>query len=213
MSAAVLDIHLGPDPIDPLCDDLKIRGVPFVFSTGDPEAVSHRWGPVPVVTKPFARSDLIGSLINALVGTSALQQPFESLAPIHEHIFQAQCRGLCQRLVVQRLKTSGVDTAAAEELLRLIQDAAELFRESAKTFSATSCHVGAWVAGTRPVKRRCPQREGFPGCRRELWRGRHCCAFNPRAQRLCGLSSTDCRCVEFYHLAVHRVGDGAHASV
>jgi DNA-binding response OmpR family regulator len=137
LSAAVLDIHLGPDPIDPLCDDLKIRGVPFVFSTGDPEAVPHRWGPVPVLTRPFARSDLIGALITALVGTSALQQPFESLAPIHEHLFQAQCRALRQRLLVQQLKTSGVDTAAAEELLRLIQDAAELFRESAKTFSAT----------------------------------------------------------------------------
>jgi len=136
LSAAVLDIHLGPDPIDPLCDDLKIRGVPFVFSTGDPEAVSHGWGPVPVLTKPFARSDLIGALINALVGTSAFQQPFESLAPLHEHLFQFQCRALRQRLLVKQLKSSGVDTTAAEELLRLIQDAADLLRESAKTFSA-----------------------------------------------------------------------------
>src|SRR4051812_38806149 len=41
LSAAVLDIHLGPESIDSLCDDLKIRGVPFVYSTGDPAAVSH----------------------------------------------------------------------------------------------------------------------------------------------------------------------------
>jgi len=137
LSAAVLDIHLGPDPIDLLCEDLKIRGIPFVFSTGDPEAVSRRWGRVPVLTKPFGPSDLIGALISALVGTSTSQQPFENLARIHEHLFQAESRVIRQRLVVRRLKTSGADTAAAEELLRLMEDAAALFRESAKTFPAT----------------------------------------------------------------------------
>ena len=99
LSAAVLDIHLGPHPIDLLCDDLKIRGIPFVFSTGDPEAVSRRWGRVPVLTKPFGPSDLIGALISALVGTSTSQQPFESLARIHEQLFQAESRVIRQRLV------------------------------------------------------------------------------------------------------------------
>src|SRR4051812_48596928 len=50
---------------------------------------------------------------------------------------QAESRVIRQRLVVRRLKTSEADTAAAEEALRLMEDAAALFRESAKTFPAT----------------------------------------------------------------------------
>ncbi len=135
LSAAVLDVHLGLEPIDPLCESLSTRGIPFVFSTGDVEAVSARWGSVPVVSKPFRRADLLDALTSALIGTKALEQPPEGLSRIHEHIFQAECRILRQRRLLEGLRASGADTPAAEELLRLMVEAAELMRKAAKDLS------------------------------------------------------------------------------
>ncbi|MDP1736838.1 MAG: response regulator [Caulobacter sp.] len=66
LDAAVLDVNLGGDPIFPVADALKARGVPFVFASGYGEsslAEAHRGAPV--LQKPFRQADLERAL-NAL---------------------------------------------------------------------------------------------------------------------------------------------------
>jgi hypothetical protein len=87
----------------PLCERLSHRGIPFVFSTGDPEALPPERTLTPVVSKPFAGSDLTKALIDAFVGVPALEADL-SLAVLHESIFQGHCRIIRQGLVVKRLK-------------------------------------------------------------------------------------------------------------
>jgi CheY-like chemotaxis protein len=64
IDAAVLDVNLGGDPIFPVADALKARGVPFVFASGYGQSgltEAHRGAPV--LQKPFRQADLERALI------------------------------------------------------------------------------------------------------------------------------------------------------
>jgi CheY-like chemotaxis protein len=61
--AAVLDVNLGGDRVDPVADALSRRNIPFAFVTGYATAAlpgphAHR----PRLCKPFKMSDLLGLL-------------------------------------------------------------------------------------------------------------------------------------------------------
>ena len=54
IDAAVLDVNLGADTIDPVADALMARGVPFLFCTArERSALPPRFAHIPLVRKPF----------------------------------------------------------------------------------------------------------------------------------------------------------------
>ncbi|MDB5642309.1 MAG: response regulator receiver protein [Hyphomicrobiales bacterium] len=68
MDAAVLDVNLGAQKIDPVADELARRGFPFVFTTG----YGRTGVPAPhnkrgVVQKPFRAEELASALALELV--------------------------------------------------------------------------------------------------------------------------------------------------
>ena len=63
VDAAVLDVNLGVQKVDPVAGALAARGCPFVFTTGYgrigvPDAYNDR----AVVEKPFSRDDVAAAL-------------------------------------------------------------------------------------------------------------------------------------------------------
>ena len=72
IDAAVLDVNLGSQKIDPVADALAGMGCPFIFTTGYGRAgipPSHnRHG---IVAKPFTSDDLAGALSNEITGKPA----------------------------------------------------------------------------------------------------------------------------------------------
>lgn len=59
LEAAILDVNLNGKETYPVADALDLRGVPFVFATGYGAAVlPERYRHVPVLQKPYRRSDL-----------------------------------------------------------------------------------------------------------------------------------------------------------
>lgn len=65
--AAVLDVNLGGDRIDPVAEALSRRNVPFVFVTGYGEGVLPKeFAKRPRLCKPFRMAELLGALSNIL---------------------------------------------------------------------------------------------------------------------------------------------------
>ncbi|THD83312.1 MAG: response regulator [Phenylobacterium sp.] len=59
MDCAVLDVNLGGQPIFPLADVLRERGLPFAFATGYGDAGLREVDKgTPVLQKPFREGDL-----------------------------------------------------------------------------------------------------------------------------------------------------------
>ena len=74
--AAVLDVNLAGERIDPVADALSDRKVPFLFVTGyGANALPSKYAQRPYVCKPFRMADLLGALSNivkpSMVGSCA----------------------------------------------------------------------------------------------------------------------------------------------
>src|SRR5207248_9703634 len=64
VSAAILDVNLGGEPIYPVAECLMAKGVPFIFMTGyGAEAVDERFAHYRVLQKPVQRQVLQNSFI------------------------------------------------------------------------------------------------------------------------------------------------------
>ena len=61
--AAVLDVNLGGDRIDPVADALSRQHIPFMFVTGYNTGGLPRYAARPHLCKPFKTADLIGKLM------------------------------------------------------------------------------------------------------------------------------------------------------
>jgi CheY-like chemotaxis protein len=61
IDAAVLDVDLGGEDVFPAAEELRRRGVPFVFHTAhaDREELQERFGDVAVCRKPVDKEELI----------------------------------------------------------------------------------------------------------------------------------------------------------
>jgi CheY-like chemotaxis protein len=65
--AAVLDVNINGEVIDPLADVLATRKVPMVFSTGYGRGgINARWRDHPVLQKPYRLEELAAALKRAL---------------------------------------------------------------------------------------------------------------------------------------------------
>jgi CheY-like chemotaxis protein len=67
LDGAVLDVSLGKEESFPIADELKKRGVPFVFATGyGIDGVESRFAEAPVLAKPFEHKlfcDVVGKML------------------------------------------------------------------------------------------------------------------------------------------------------
>jgi DNA-binding response OmpR family regulator len=70
LSAAILDIRLGDEYVDPLARDLSARGIPFLFHSGHERAnrLLADWPDRTILSKPVARSTLISALVMLIRG-------------------------------------------------------------------------------------------------------------------------------------------------
>ena len=60
---ALLDAHLGGEPVSRIADALKARGIPFAFVTGyGREHLPPGYQSVPLVKKPFTGKDLLAAI-------------------------------------------------------------------------------------------------------------------------------------------------------
>jgi DNA-binding response OmpR family regulator len=63
LHGALLDIHLGGEPVAPIADALKARGVPFAFVSGyGREQLPPNHRDAAMVRKPFTAKDLIAAI-------------------------------------------------------------------------------------------------------------------------------------------------------
>ena len=70
--AAVLDVNINGQPIDPVAEVLATRHVPMVFSTGyGRTGVSARWRDHQVLQKPYRVEELAAALTRALADRAA----------------------------------------------------------------------------------------------------------------------------------------------
>jgi len=67
ISGAILDVNVGGEPIYPVAEALKARGVPFVFITGYGSAdIDGRFADAPTVQKPFSMPVLSDTLAKVI---------------------------------------------------------------------------------------------------------------------------------------------------
>lgn len=59
IDVAVLDMNLGGQPVFPIADALKARGVPYIFASGyGQNGLSDDHQGAPLLQKPFRQADL-----------------------------------------------------------------------------------------------------------------------------------------------------------
>ena len=127
LTVAVLDVRLGVASVDPICELLDGRWVPFLFLTGDSGAAAERWAPAPVLSKPFDARVLIDGVVRALVtGRDALD--LADKTRIDLIVFRAQIRLARQERLADDLARRGRDTQAANALLRIMRGSVELLQ-------------------------------------------------------------------------------------
>lgn len=76
LSAAILDYNLPDGTSTTLADQLKQKGVPFIFATGvaDPESLPDRFISHTLLVKPFTEVDICNAL-SSLVGLTSSVEP------------------------------------------------------------------------------------------------------------------------------------------
>ena len=134
LTAAVLDVRLKRESVDPICVSLDRRWVPFLFLTGDSGAAAQKWAPAPILSKPFAAGSLIDGLVGILVtGRDALD--LNDKVRIDLIIFRAQIRLAKQERLLESLTRAERDTHSAEGLLRIMRESVDLLQSHRRTLT------------------------------------------------------------------------------
>lgn len=67
VDAVILDIHLADGDSYGVADEMRLRGTPIIFATGDNRSeIPHPYDSHPCVTKPFSLSELTSELARAI---------------------------------------------------------------------------------------------------------------------------------------------------
>jgi len=128
LSASVVDIRLGNEDAWPLCDALRLRRVPFVFYTGQPDAATARWQSIPVVDKPTTSSIIVGAIQFAIsaeshnTGSSISDEANAKVRSADQRIADGEERIARIRRLIVRLQATGFDTSIAEKLVITMTD-------------------------------------------------------------------------------------------
>ena len=141
LTAAVLADKVGDDSIDPICDCLARRSIPFLFLTGDSDKHAQKWAPAPILSKPFDGRVLIDDVVRLLV-TGGDTLDLDDTTRIDLIIFGAQTRLQRQEGIVGELTSGQHDLRNAEGLLRIMRESLELLQR----------HRGRLMAGAEEVR-------------------------------------------------------------
>jgi len=135
LSAGLLDVAVGREDAEPVCEALSRRRVPFVFFTGMLESSLVRWPGAPIVRKPAASAAIIGALKFALSADTPdivleLQSGQEdaSLAGLEQLIFDGEQRILRMRRAIAGLEAKGFDSSAGVGVLATMTKIVENMR-------------------------------------------------------------------------------------
>jgi CheY-like chemotaxis protein len=66
IDAAVLDVNMDGDRIDPVAEVLSARSIPIVFATGYGDGALGRAHEAPILDKPYTQEQLVNALARAL---------------------------------------------------------------------------------------------------------------------------------------------------
>lgn len=73
IDAAVLDVNVRGNRIDPIVEVLRMRSVPLVFATGYGQLASDLAQSAPVLEKPYTKERLVAALRSALNAAKGLR--------------------------------------------------------------------------------------------------------------------------------------------
>jgi DNA-binding response OmpR family regulator len=125
LTACVLAVHLGKNSIDPICEALDKRWVPFLFLTADSGSAVERWSPAPILPKAFVPRVLIDAILGILVtGRDAIG--LGDKARIDVIIFRAQSRLARQVRCAEEVARRGQDSKSANALLSIMRESVAL---------------------------------------------------------------------------------------
>jgi CheY-like chemotaxis protein len=67
VEAAVLDLNIAGELVYPVADELRSRGLPYIFVTGyGTSGLSEPYRSRPILEKPFARRELLRAMLDTL---------------------------------------------------------------------------------------------------------------------------------------------------
>ena len=70
LDAAVLDVNLRGQHIDPVVDILRERGIPILFASGYGAEAQKNGGSAPVIDKPYTQDSLLNGLRAAVANAA-----------------------------------------------------------------------------------------------------------------------------------------------
>lgn len=66
IDAAILDVNLRGEPVTPVAERLKARGVPFCFITGYGAGATTGYPEAPIISKPFDMETFQGTILRLM---------------------------------------------------------------------------------------------------------------------------------------------------
>jgi response regulator RpfG family c-di-GMP phosphodiesterase len=125
LSGGVLDVRVGDDDAEPICEALNRRAVPFIFFTGISVPLSGRWRMTPLVSKPAKPEKIVGALKfvispdarETIVASQSRTGDIERISRIDHVITEAEERIARMRRGIEWLAKSGADTSAAKQVV------------------------------------------------------------------------------------------------
>ena len=134
LSAGVVDIRLGDEDADSVCEALSRRQVPFVFYTGRSDT-RERWPAAPVIQKPATPEAIVGAVKYVLsadrrdIFCSATLHPDDTkVMSAERRVAEGEERIFRMRCLLTRLQERGFETSAAQELLAIMTKSLDLMR-------------------------------------------------------------------------------------
>lgn len=145
LSAGIIDLRLGQQEADAVCEALERRQVPFVFYTGVPSAPYDRWPAAPVIGKPAKAAAIIGAVKYVVSAERRdILSPDPRIITADQRIAEGEERIERVRSLIARLQSAGFDTSVAHNLLVTMIQSLDLMRDHSRLLASER-----WTPPTR----------------------------------------------------------------
>ena len=134
LTAAVLGDKLGDDSINPICDCLARRSIPFLLTADSGKRV-QKGAAAPILSRPVDGRVLVNDLVRLLI-TGGDTLDLDDTARIDLNIFGAQTRLQRQEDIVAELTIGQHDLRDADGLLRIMRESLELLQRHRRRLTA-----------------------------------------------------------------------------
>jgi DNA-binding response OmpR family regulator len=150
LSGGVLDIRVGDDDAEPICEALNRRAVPFIFFSGASVPLASRWRMTPMVSKPAKPEKIVGALKFVLspdareiiVASQARTEDIERISRIEHIIAEGEERIARMRRGIEWLAKSGADTSAAKQVVATTVELIEGMRKHRHISAQSATKLG-----------------------------------------------------------------------